>query len=63
MAHLVIIEDEFGDAVDEEVCCSDFCASQRDGYAGWNGCQEIEFDTKCVECGADVLGYYEAQVA
>ena len=60
MAHFVLIEDERGELIDIDVACSDYCASQREGYAGWNGCHEIEFDTACVECGTFVEGYFGA---
>lgn len=60
MAHLVLIEDAAGDVVDAEVLCSDYCARQRDHYAGWNGCNEVEFDSACAECGAPIPGYLGA---
>ena len=56
MAHYVLIEDAAGELVDVAVMCSDACARQHDAYAGWHGCNELEFDTPCAQCGATVRG-------
>jgi len=55
MTHLVFIEDAHGDVVDQEVYCSDFCASTSDLYNGWNGCNEINVSEPCASCGQVVL--------
>jgi hypothetical protein len=59
MAHLVLIENDNGDVVDQEVYCSDFCAKQSEHYAGWNGCNEIGFNEPCAECGVELAGVNE----
>jgi hypothetical protein len=57
MSHLVLIDDAQGDLVDVRTYCSDFCAQSDDAYAGWNGCNELEFDTPCDECGNLIKGF------
>ena len=61
MAHLVLIEDDNGDVVDQEVYCSDFCAKQSEHYAGWNGCNEIGYNEPCAECGVELAGVNEME--
>lgn len=57
MAHFVLVDDAYGELIDVRTYCSDFCASQDNAYAGWNGANEIEFDTPCDECGSVVKGF------
>ena len=56
MAHLVFVEDEHGDVVDNEVYCSDQCAKNSPRYNGWNGCNEISISEPCAHCQAQVAG-------
>jgi len=56
MAHLVFIEDRYGDVVDYEVYCSDSCANTSELYNGWNGCNEISVTEPCANCEAVVPG-------
>ena len=64
MAHLHIIEDKNGDAVEQLVFCSDFChqdycETRNDGileYQGWFGGQEISFNEPCANCNNLVQG-------
>lgn len=56
MAHFVTIEDSRGDLIDLEVYCSDFCAKTSPHYAGWYGAMEVEFDTTCARCEANIKG-------
>ncbi|OUU19015.1 MAG: hypothetical protein CBB97_19825 [Candidatus Endolissoclinum sp. TMED37] len=59
MAHLVFIEDDSGDVVDQKVYCSDSCAHSNPDYRGWNGCNEISVTEPCAACGATVAGLDE----
>ena len=69
MAHIHIIEDEKGNAVDQKVYCSDLCHRHNCGdYEGWNGCHEISFTQFCEaeDCeeivkGLDVSGMNEEE--
>tara|TARA_R110002020_G_scaffold50537_2_gene142647 strand:+ start:504 stop:710 length:207 start_codon:yes stop_codon:yes gene_type:complete len=61
MAHLHMIEDSKGDAVDQIVFCSDFCHQDyliRENliYGGWFGCQEISITEPCANCETEVEG-------
>ena len=52
----VLIEDSTGEVVDIHEYCSDFCAKTDPAYAGWYGCQEVDFDTVCAHCGTTIAG-------
>ena len=58
MAHVVVINDKFGEFVDHAVYCSDFCAQEDEDYTGWAGCIEISFGTTCESksCAQHVCG-------
>jgi len=56
MAHFVLIDDTYGDVIDLRTYCSDFCARTDAAYAGWHGCNEVEFDTPCDACGDLIKG-------
>jgi hypothetical protein len=60
MAHIHIIEDKNGDAVDQLVFCSDFCHQDyclpKGTYRGWYGCIEISFNEPCANCNNLVQG-------
>lgn len=56
MANLVFIEDTYGELLDVEVYCSDYCAQTSADYAGWHGCNEISFSQPCEHCGELVEG-------
>jgi hypothetical protein len=56
MAHLTYIEDASGDVVDQEVYCSDYCATFSKHYNRWNGCNEISTSEPCAKCGLTVPG-------
>ena len=60
MAHLVLIEDAYGEMLDAEVYCSDFCAQTSADYRGWHGCNEIGVSQPCEHCGEWVEGLDEA---
>lgn len=57
MAHFVLVDDAQGDLIDIRNYCSDYCARQDDAYAGWNGCNELEFDDTCEACGDPIKGF------
>lgn len=56
MAHFVLIDDAYGELLDVRTYCSDFCAQSDNAYVGWNGANEVEFDTYCDECGDRISG-------
>jgi len=56
MSHLVIIEDAVGDAIDARIYCSDCCAREDEFYAGWNGCNDVDYNTNCYECRREIFG-------
>jgi len=58
MAHLQLIENLDGDLIDVVEFCSDFCHSDAAGveYQGWNGCNELEFNSPCQNCGTTIEG-------
>ena len=60
MAHIHIIENEQGDAVNCNYFCSDSCNRKhsKETYQGWHGCVELEFDDVCINCGNLVKGVY-----
>jgi len=60
MAHIHIIENEQGDAIDCNYFCSDSCnrTHSKETYQGWYGCVEVEFDDVCINCGNLVKGVY-----
>ena len=60
MAHIHIIEDEQGDAIDCNYFCSDLCnrIHSKETYQGWYGCVELEFDDVCINCGNLIKGVY-----
>jgi hypothetical protein len=59
MAHLVFVENEHGDVIDNEIYCSDQCAKNSPRYNGWNGCNEISINEPCWHCQAQVKGIEE----
>ena len=56
--HLQLIEDLDGQLIDVIEFCSDYCHKEHAGsdYAGWNGCNEAEFNTACANCEAVIEG-------
>jgi len=56
MTHFVLVDDAYGELIDVRTYCSDFCAQGDNAYAGWNGANEVEFDTTCDGCGSEVKG-------
>jgi hypothetical protein len=57
MAHFVLVDDAYGELIDVRTYCSDHCARADNAYAGWNGSNEVEFDTNCDECHGVIEGY------
>lgn len=60
MAHIHIIKDEQGNAIDCNYFCSDSCnrIHSKETYQGWYGCVELEFNDVCINCGNLIKGVY-----
>jgi len=50
MAHVTFVEDAYGDVIDTNYFCSDFCAQHSPDYGGWYGCVELQADVLCDTC-------------
>ena len=58
MAHIHIIEDQNGDAIEHYYYCSDTCNQLDTGenYQGWHGCVELHAPENCKRCNTEL--YY-----
>jgi len=61
MAHIHIIEDQNGDAIEHHYYCSDTCNQLDTGenYQGWHGCVELHAPENCKRCNIELYYYRE----